>query len=146
MQIDKRIFAGVSVRPFIITVFLLSFSLSGISDRLWLLATVFLLSLTSLFILLVVFFLRLISGVGAGEVEFCSLLYLHVKKELTMLWKFYLYSSSSVTWTTIISSVSFLRFSDDMLLKSFVVTSFKAASDLSQSEKYVKILMLLGKL
>ena len=145
MQIDKRIFAGVSVRPFIITVFLLSFSLSGISDRLWLLATVFLLSLTSLFILLVVFFLRLISGVGAGEVEFCSLLYLHVNHR-NMLGKFYLYSSSSVTWTTMISSVSFLRFSDDMLLKSFVVTSFKAASDLSQSEKYVKILMLLGKL
>ena len=134
MQIDKRIFAGVSVRPFIITVFLLSFSLSGISDRLWLLATVFLLSLTSLFILLVVFFLRLISGVGAGEVEFCSLLYLHVNHR-NMLGKFYLYSSSSVTWTTMISSVSFLRFSDDMLLKSSVVTSFKAANDLIKSEK-----------
>lgn len=145
MQIDKRIFAGVSVRHFIITVFLLSLSLSGISDRLWLLATVFLLSLTSLLILLVVFFLRLISGVGAGEVEFCSLLNLHVTHR-NMCGMFYLYSSSSVTWTTMISSVSFLRFSDDMLFKSFVVTSFKAASDLIKSEKYVKILMLLWKL
>ena len=80
MQIDKNDFCRCLLDSFIITVFLLSFSLSGISDRLWLLgtATVFLLSLTSLAMRLVVFFLCLClsSGGGVNEDWFWSLFWL----------------------------------------------------------------------
>ena len=143
MQIDKNDFCRCLLDSFIITVFLLSFSLSGISDRLWLLATatVFLLSLTSLVMRLVVFFLCLClsSGGGVDEEWFWSLLWLLLIEIINDViskkcFIFYLLSSSSVTWTTMISSESFLRLSDDIFLESFVLTSLKAANDLRKKQ------------